>query len=190
MQTELISPNNSHLNFSRITNEMENLFGDQSHIRADVIEKVYSIDHNLVYSGSEGHLVILPLNHIGYEKILNPNLEEEDLNIYDLASSQNGEEVYFFVYSIFGKTPHDAFFLVDLTRKSVERFAILNNISRSSKIFAECVTKQGARLCKRLGMMNSHVYRYRDELINIYQTGYLRFLAVAGNTVSRTSKFS
>jgi len=166
--------------FDLIRAQMKELFGEQSHLTDEIF---YSISElfpgfvNIIRTEIQsqcGHIVFLPLNKVGYEKMISPSFAEKDILKSDLFDPSIDKKIFIFVYSIYGTNPYLTKYLIKETVKSIET---QQNVDiEKSVIFAEVVSKRGDILARRLGLEKYFSYQYEDELLHLYKTSVKAYL--------------
>lgn len=179
----LVSLSNSQI-YQEIMDQMSEIYGEQNHIPSEVLLKVASIHPDLfqaMYQDGKmvGHLVILPFNEKGSEKIVDLDNDESDfeLNDFALVRDQNSP-INFFVYSIYGKNHRFSFQMIEAMLKGVKTYE--NKIASESVVFAECVSDQGVRMSERLGLKKYHTYTFRDEELHLFKASIADFVSSLG----------
>ena len=86
---------------------MNELYGEQSHINNKLV-----FDSSKKYPGFiqiikceltnkiKGHICFIPFNEKGFEKMLDPNSDEDEISREDIFNDLVDETLYLFVYSI------------------------------------------------------------------------------------------
>lgn len=171
--------------FEETFKSMKVLFGEQSHIPVDVLLQVSKIYPNLFIdvtddkSSNLGHLVILPFNESGLEKITDEHSFEEDLNLNDFEISKiPGSQIYLFVYSIFGRNKITSAKLVLKTYEAIKELSKIYN-PKTSLIFAEVVSETGKKISQKMNMHHYHTYDFDDETLELYKATFEEFLSAS-----------
>ena len=179
----LVTLSNSEI-YQAITDQMTEIYGEQDHIPCEILLNVASIHPELfqaMYQDGKmvGHLVILPFNEKGSEKIVDLDNDESDFELSDFAltRSQNAP-INFFVYSIYGKNHRISFQMIEAMLKGVKTYE--NQIAPESVVFAECVSDQGVRMSERLGLKKYHTYTFRDEELHLFKASIADFVSSLG----------
>ncbi len=168
-----------------ICNKMNQLFGEQDHFKIELLEHVYLHFPRLIniavdkYGEQIGHICFIPFNKSGYDKMLDPNLDEEDLSVEDLFQKDIDAEMYLFVYSIFAKTSFLCKSLVKETITAARTYA--DFISPESIIFAEVVSKQGGLLAKRMSLQKYLSYKFRDQELHLFKSSISSYVNSLNN---------
>ncbi len=164
---------------------MNQLFGEQDHFKIELLEHVYLHFPRLIniavdeYGEQIGHICFIPFNKSGYDKMLDPNLDEEDLSVEDLFKTNIDTEMYLFVYSIFAKTNLLCRRLVQETITAAKTYA--DFISPESIIFAEVVSKQGGLLAKRMSLSKYFSYKFRDQELHLFKSSISSYVNSLNN---------
>lgn len=179
----LLSLSNPEIYFA-ITNQMTEIYGEQNHIPSDILLTVANTHPDLfqaMYQNGEmvGHLVILPFNEKGSEKIVDLENDESDFELSDFALTRDvNSPINFFVYSIYGKNHRISFQMIEAMLKGVKTYE--GKISPESIVFAECVSDQGVRMSERLGLRKYHTYTFRDEELHLFKASVTDFVSSLG----------
>lgn len=179
----LVSLSNPQI-YQEIMDQMSEIYGEQNHIPSEVLLEVASVHPELfqaMYHDGKmvGHLVILPFNERGSEKIVDLDNDESDFELNDFALvREQSSPINFFVYSIYGKNHRISFQMIEAMLKGVRTYE--NRISPESIVFAECVSDQGVRMSERLGLKKYHTYTFRDEELHLFKTSVGHFVSSLG----------
>lgn len=171
----------SDKDFEDVYLQMLGLYGEQSHIPSTVLKEVSKFfpDIFLSLQNTEkeilGHLIILPFNESGLAKITDDNTFEEEFTLEDFAlESCKKEKVYFFVYSIYGKTDRLSSIIIAKLYKALARYAEI--FHEDSLIFAECVSEAGVRVSEKMGLRKYFSYVFDGEELHLYKATLRDFI--------------
>lgn len=154
---------------------MNELYGEQDHLPIDVMTYASQIFPDLFIEALEyekkhsGHICFIPFNKKGHEKMLSPHFPEDQMTPEDIYHPEFDDELFIFVYSIYGSKRAITKTLIEKTVQSCRQI-IDKPMIKSSYIFAETVSKQGVLLAKRMGLKHHLSYQYQNETLLIYQT--------------------
>ncbi len=160
---------------------MEKLYGEQSHINEAVILHLAKLFPELFLisyddkNEDNSHLIILPFNKSGLEKITDDNTYEEELLLSDFSIDFNQAPTYFFVYSIYGKTTRLSAQMIKQTYSAVLKYSEFFN-KKESFIFAEAVTPAGKLISSRMGLTNYQTYIFDGEELFLYRAFFNEFI--------------
>lgn len=181
MKYKLVSLNET-LSFREVTEQMNDIYGEQEHI-PDHILKILSHEYpelfQVIYSNNAlvGHLIVLPFNEVGLKKITDDENDEGDFELTDFNLNRSSNSpVYFFVYSIYGKNVHASTHMIKQMCSGVKSYE--EEVSDSSFVFAECVSREGIRMSEKLGLRLYHSYNFRGTDLYLYKTDLNNFGSV------------
>lgn len=131
--------------------QMGELYGEQSHIAHSLLLTLTQTYPELFLLGKDStgtiysHLIALPLNRKGYEKMTDDSSYEADFTLEDFVlARQPGAEIYIFIYSIYGRTSFQAVKMIKALYCAID--ALGAYCHKDSLLFAECVSSEGKRL--------------------------------------------
>ena len=162
-----------------IFSKMDLLYGTQSHLLSQLVLLASNHFPGLVnialdeQNEQRGHIVFIPFNEAGKQKILSPKMSESELNLEDLFDVNRDDKAYVFVYSIYSQNYHMTKALIQKTIISLQENEL--NLG-SSEIFTEVVSKEGRLLANKLSLYKSYEYSYENELIHIYDSSLNDFM--------------
>lgn len=169
--------------------QMQSLYGEQSHIPHELLLKAaahypelfrlgFDRENNLV-----SHLIALPLNPIGAQKMQDDSTYEEDFRVGDFYFEQSeSEKLSIFIYSIYGKSD---FLAAKMIRSLYQAIVNLNaKCHKESLLFAECVSPQGKRISESMGLARYQTYVFDGEELFLYRLGLEEFIEVNGQRAS------
>lgn len=181
MKYKLVSLNET-LNFREVTEQMDDIYGEQEHIPDHILKNLsekYPELFQVIFDDKKivGHFIVLPFNEVGLAKITDAENDEGDFDLCDFnLDRETDSPVYFFVYSIYGKNVHASAQMIKhmcLGVKSYEK-----EVSNSSFVFAECVSREGIRMSEKLGLRLYHSYSFRGTDLYLYKTDLNNFGSV------------
>lgn len=167
------------MDYAAVTAQMDDIYGEQAHIPESIFSELVKIYPELFQGkfeeeGLKGHLIILPFNEKGMEKITDFENDEGDFEVTDFELNPTPETpVYFFVYSIYGQTQRYSIQMIKLMVQGIKTWTA--RVSSGSFIFAECVSPEGVRLSEKLGLRLYHSYNFRGTDLHLYKTGLQNF---------------
>lgn len=176
-----IKPVSSILEINQIYLQMNELFGEQDHIPGEVllnVSKKYKSFVQVITNENScqlGHIVFIPFNKSGYNKMLNPELDESDIKISDLFDSEIHKKMFIFVYSIYARSSFQAKAMVEQTVCEIKSFH--HSIDVDSFIFAEVASKEGGLLANRMSLKEYHSYEFRGEKLYLYNTSLSEYVS-------------
>ncbi len=170
----------SMADYNSVFSKMNEIFGEQDHLSVEILEYI-----KLNYPGffqimleqdvHKGHILFLPLNEVGYERMISPLFSEKDMKLEDLFHRFYDSKMYLFVYSIFSENPKLTKQLIKSTVDTAKN--ILDSVDYESIIFAEVVSHKGSLLAERLTLKHYHSYDYYGEGINLYKSTIENYVA-------------
>lgn len=163
-----------------IYEQMNDLYGEQDHYPYEILEQVYLNYPRLVNLATDeqgnqiGHICLVPFNKSGYEKMLDAESDESDLQSRDIFDQSKDKVMYLFVYSIYSKS---SYLTKEFIRKTIEAAKEYHRfIDEESIIFAEVVSKEGGLLARRMNLRKYHTYTFRSQKLSLYKSsisGYI-----------------
>ncbi len=164
-----------------ILSQMDILYLEQSHIPVKVLKYIaekYEGFVNIALDKNKeqaGHIVYIPFNQQGYEKMISASVSEDQITIDDIYNPDLGHRhAFIFVYSIYSIS---SFLTKSLIRETLAPIDTIGaNTISSSFIFAEIVSKRGELLANRMGLSKYHEYVYEGENITLFRSSIEKYL--------------
>ncbi len=177
----MIKPIESTSDIGELYAQMGELYGEQSHIPHFVLLTLAQIYPDLFLLGKDStgkicsHLIALPLNKKGHEKMTDDSSYEADFTLDDFVlARQRGEEIFIFIYSIYGRSDFQAAKMIKSLYRAIE--ALGAHFHKDSLLFAECVSREGQRISERMGLVCYCTYVFDGEELFLYQSSLNNFL--------------
>ena len=159
---------------------MNDLYGTQSHIPMSLLNYVAKNFKGFINialnedNEQVGHIVFIPLNRMGYNRMIDPEHSEEDLNKSDIFNSKDDQEMCLFVYSIYSLSYKLTKRLINETIIKIE--SLRPYLGDNSIIFTEVVTNKGGQLARRMSLEYYYSYNYQGETLNLYKSSIHDYL--------------
>ena len=166
----------------KLYSQMFHLFGNQYHPYNQVLLQISLKFRGLIniaideHAEQVGHIIYLPFNELGYQRMISPDFSEEDITLEDIFDPGRDEKIYIFVYSIYSQSFKLTKKLIEYTMKPVEK--LRSKCSEDSLIFAEVVSKQGSLIAKRMSLEEYYRYTFEDEELVLYKSDLDTYLSV------------